>query len=138
MATNQTSVYYPSLSEDSWVDSPVKQADYLFSTFFVADYSQTYLYKDKVSSLPYILQNNTGDVTRTCTEVQTTLSSYFSRYFNNVVVEVTEVPNPEATSKAQISIYVKFADKDNKEHVLGKLLQYQDTIISKVVTLNNG
>jgi hypothetical protein len=139
MATNtERPILYPSLSEDSWVSSPLKKADYLFSTFFVADYSQTYLYKGRVSSFPYILQSTLGNVSETCAVTRETLLTYFTRFFNNVVVEVEEVPNLEAPSKAQISIYVRFTDIDKKEHVLGKMLQYQDTIISKIITMNNG
>ena len=129
---------YPSLSEDGWVTSPDKTADYLLSCFIVSDYSQTYLYTGHVASLPWILQETQGDMTRTLSEVRLTLKTYFTRFFSGVNVDVTEVPNLENPAKAQISIYVKFNDKAGKEHILGKLLQLSDTIVDSVVTLNNG
>ena len=131
-------ILYPSLSEDGWVSSPEKTADYLMSTFLVSDYSQTYLYKGLVSSLPWILQDNQGNIARACTAVRDTLNTYFSRYFNNVVVEVNEVENTESPTKGQMSIYVKFADKTGKEHVLGKLLKLADSIVESIITINNG
>lgn len=129
---------YPSLSEDSWVTSPEKTADYLLSCFIVSDYSQTYMYTGQVSSLPWILQQTLGDTPQACVEIQRTLNTYFSRFFNNVVAEVQQVENRENPAKEQISIYVKFTDKTGKEHVLGKLLRMSNTIVESVVTINNG
>ena len=133
-----TNILLPSLSEDGWVSSSIKKADYLLSHFFLSDYSQSYVYHKQVSSLPWILLETQGDITNTVSLTQQILSNYFSRYFNNVVVEVMEVPNTESPSKGQISIYIKFTDFENKEIVIGKMLQITDTKIEKIITLNNG
>ena len=130
-------VYYLSLSEDAYVNNSTKVADYLFSDFLLSDYSQTYLYLGHVSSLAWILQDTQGDMSRTTQSVQTTLVDYFTRYFNNVVCEVTEVPNQTDPSSAQISIYLKFTDTENKEFVLGKLIDVIDTKIAKIIDINN-
>lgn len=131
-------VLFPALSEDGWTNSPMKVADYLFSHFLLSDKSQTYLYDDNVSSLPWIIQNTQKDMTRTITDTQTTLSNYFSRYFNDVVVEVSEIPNLEDPSKGQISIYLRFTDNTGEEFVLGRMVHLVDSIISNVVTIING
>lgn len=131
-------VYFPSLSEDGWVTSSMKIADYLLSHFFISDFSQSYIYITNVSSLPWIIQKHQGDISRTCTEIQNTLSEYFSRFFSNVQVEVTDVTNTATPSKAEISIYLKFIDKDNKEFVFGKLLEIADMTITKIIDINNG
>lgn len=131
-------ILFPSLSEDGWVQSPDKIADYMLSHFFVSDYSQTYNYKGQVSSLPWILQDTQGNITQACTAVRAALNTYFSRYFNSVVVEVRELPNPDSPTKGQITIYVNFTDAQGKVYVLGKLLQIADTIIEKIININNG
>jgi hypothetical protein len=131
-------ILYPALSEDAWVTSPEKTADYLLSCFIVSDYSQTYIYTGQVSSLPWILQNTQGNIGQACSDIQITLQTYFSRFFSNVVVEVEEVVNPENEAKQQISMYVKFTDNNGKEHVLGKLLRLSNTIVVSVIALNNG
>lgn len=131
-------VVFPALSEDGWTNSPMKVADYLITDFLLSDRSQSYLYKDHVSSLPWIIQNTQKDMTRTIVDVQTTLVTYFSRYFNDVVAEVTEIPNVEDPSKAQISIYLKFVDDTQEEFVLGRMIQLIDSKIADVVTLSNG
>lgn len=131
-------ILYPSLSEDGWVTSPDKTADYLLSCFIVSDYSQTYSYTGNVASLPWILQETQGDMTQTIILTRNTLLTYFSRFFDNVNVDVTEVANILEPSKAQISIYVKFDDKAGNEHVLGKLLRLSKTIVESIVAINNG
>jgi hypothetical protein len=130
-------IYLPSLSEDGWVNSSSKIADYLISHFRLSDYSQTYIYHENVSSLPYILQKTQGSIFNTVKETESILSTYFSRYFNNVVVDVSEIPNTEDPSKGQISIYLKFTDSDNKTYDLGKLLEVRDTTIERIINLDN-
>jgi hypothetical protein len=131
-------ILFPSLSEDGWVDSSIKTADYLLSHFFVSEFSQTYIYNGTISSLPWIIQNKQGNVQETAKEIQYTLVDYFSRYFSNVQVDVYDVTSEDNPSKGEISIYIKFIDKDNKEYVFGKLLEIADMTINKIIDINNG
>lgn len=136
--TMTSKVLFPSLSEDGWVSSSTKVADYLFSHFFISDYSQTYVYDKQVSSMPWIIQKNQGDMTQTLSDMQATLSIYFSRYFNNVVVEAKDITDANFPSKGIISLYIKFTDQENKDQVFGKLLEISNMTISKIVAINNG
>jgi hypothetical protein len=129
---------FPSLSEDGWVTSPEKTADYLLSHFIVADASQSYVFSGNVSSLPKILQETQGDIMQTCIAVRQSLNDYFSRYFNNVVTEVSEIPNTQNPAKQQIGIYVKYTDTSGVEHVLGKELRMANSIVESVIAINNG
>jgi uncharacterized protein (DUF2225 family) len=129
---------YPILSEDGWLSSSSRVGDQLFSTFFCSDYSQSYIYAGSVASLAWIIQQHQDSIPNTVNEVQRILSKYFSRYFNNVVVECTDMTDPASPSKAIISIYVKYTDTDGVDLVLGRLVEYTDTIINSIVTLNNG
>ena len=128
----------PSLSEDGWVTNPDKIADYLMSHFFVSDYSQTNMYTGHISSLPWILQETQGDIANTTRMITDTLTVYFKRYFEDTTIEVSEVPNNESPSKAQLSIYIQFTDIEGKKHNISKLLLYSDTIIDKIVNISNG
>jgi len=131
-------VLYPELSEAGWESSSIRVADNLFSCFFASDYSQTYLYDGLVSSFAWIIQDTQNDITRTITLTQKTLSDYFTRYFNSVVVEVSEVPNTEDPSKQQLSIYLKFTDTENREYVLGKLIRMSDMKVNEIIDISNG
>lgn len=128
----------PSLSEDGWVTDSIKTADYLLSHLFLSERSQSYLYNNNITSLPYILQTTQGDITQTITLLRSSIEEYFSRYFNNVVVEVTDVTSEDEPSKASISLFVQFSDKENIEHNLGKIIETSNLTISKIIDINNG
>jgi hypothetical protein len=129
--------FYPSLSEDGWVNNSVKLADKLLSDFFISDFSQTYLYSGAVSSFPWIIQNKQGNIVETAALVQSTLNVYFSRYFNNVVVESQDQTSADSPSKGNITLYIKFTDDEGIEYVIGKLLEIADMNITKIINLNN-
>lgn len=132
-------VLLPTLSGDGWVNSSLKVADYLLSHFFLSDYSQTYFYEGYVASMPWIIQDTQGDMSKTCKVVQETLSTYFTRYFNDVVVEVTDVTDEtNDPSRGQISIYLNFTDTENKQYTMAKLINIIDSKIKSIIDINNG
>ena len=130
--------YLPTLSEDAWVTDSTAQVDYLFSHFFLSDYSQTQLYVGKVSSLPWIIQEGQGNMQRTTELLQQTLMKYFSRYFTRVTIEVTDSTPESAGSKAEITIYVNVTDREGKEIVLGKLIHLLNSKVSEIISISNG
>jgi hypothetical protein len=125
------------LSEDGWVDSPMKQLDILFSHWIVADRSQSYLFPERVHSLPYIIQNNNNNVASTITAMQESLTAYLGAYFPTVNVEISHRNEASQDSKVELNIYVQVRTDDQKEFVLGKLLEYSDTVIKRVLDINN-
>lgn len=127
----------PSLSTDGWVFATAEKADYLISHFFVAEFSQTQLYVGYVSSFPKIIQNNQGNMTRTIEDLKSTLTSYFSRYFTNVVIDVSYKEVPEKSGKVQIDLYVSFVDHENKKFVLSRLVDINNTKIERILKINN-
>lgn len=131
-------VLYPSLSEDGWVSGSIKVADNLLSCFLISDYSQSYIYNGFISSFPWILEETQNDISRTISLTEETLRSYFSRYFNDIVVEVSEVPNIEEPSKGQISLYINFTDTSGITYVVGKLLKIVDMKVQEIININNG
>lgn len=131
-------LYFPSLSEDGWVMTGEQQADYLFSHFFVADYSQTQLYLGHVASFPWIIQQGNGDGTLTAQLTQSVLKKYFERYYDNVEVEVTQKSVVEPASKLEITIYVSFIDRNGKEINLARLAEIIDLKLTRIIDINNG
>lgn len=128
----------PHLSSEGWVRDSVKIADILMSHFFLAEASQSYLYLDHVSSFPYILQKTQGKMNDTLIELRETLNTYFSRHFNNVVVETRDDTNPEDPSKGIITIYLSFVDSDGNRISFGQLVKFQDLKINEIIKINNG
>lgn len=128
----------PSLSTDGWVKGSLKTADYLFSHFFASDYSQTYAFPKGVSSFSYILHSNQGDIPGTIRELRSTLLNYFSKYFENVVVEIDDGATAEGSSAVGLNLFLNFTDSSGVTHSLGKMIEYTNTTINKIVTINNG
>jgi hypothetical protein len=133
-----SNLFFPSLSEDGWVVSTQQQADYLLADFFASDYSQTQLYLDKVSSAAYVIYKTQGDIIGTKNLLQSTLSDYFSRYFLNVNVDVTEVPNELDLSRVTLAIFLTFIDLDGVFFSLDKVFDIVDGKAVNILSINNG
>jgi len=127
----------PSLSLDGWVSNPPEMADYLLSHFFLSEYSQSQLWYKKVSSLPWIIQNNQGNMRGTVREMQDTLEKYFGAYFPQVTVEVTHDDGGDTRSKVDLHIFISVVDRTGKEHSVAKMVQVIESKINKIVNLNN-
>lgn len=127
----------PTLSEDGWVTNPQSVADYLFAHFFLSDRSQSQIFEEQISSFQWILATTQNAMPDTIAQTRSTLTTYFSKYFNNVVVEVQEVPNEKEPSKAQLSIYINFTDSTGKSHNFGKLMPITETKTAEVISILN-
>jgi hypothetical protein len=127
----------PTLSTDGWVTDPLQGADYLMSHFFLSEYSQTAIYPDNVASLPYLIQNNKESMDKTAEEIRKTLTNYFSRYFQNVVVQTAAREEFENSPRIIIDCFVEFLDHEGKTHTISKGLELLDSKFSKIVEINN-
>lgn len=138
MTTNQI-IPVPTLSLSGWIKSTPEKADYLFSHFYESEYSQTYLYKGRVANLQYIIQKNKDNIDSMCSEIQSTLTTYFSCYFRRVVVELDYIEEPANSGRITIRMYISVTDIDNKEFNLSRLADIIDSKFDKVRKLvNNG
>lgn len=132
------STLLPTLSTSSWVTDSNKILDRILSYFIVADYSQSIIYFGNVTSLPKIIQSNQGNIPRTISAIESQLSLMINRYFKESTVEVVDKTNSDEPSKVILSIYVSAVDFEGKTVNFGKLLEIQDTIVKKIVDINNG
>ena len=131
-------ILLPSLSEDGWLNTSERIADYMLAHFFLSEKSQTYLYGAQVASLQYIIQNNADSMMNTAIETKTTLYSYFARYFTSVEVECSVNDITTNGSSANLNIYVGFTDSDGKTFSVGKLVNILNSKVNSFITLNNG
>lgn len=127
----------PTLSFSGWVRSTAEKADYLFCHFYESERSQTFIYKDRVSSLQYIIQKNKLDIQATCREIEATLSAYFSAYFPTVRVEIDYQEVPVNSGKITIRMYISLTDVDGKEFNMSRLADIVDSKFDKVRKLVN-
>lgn len=127
----------PTLSPEGWVQSTAELADYLIAHFFASEYSQSHLYQGNVSSFQWIIQETQGNMTKTQSLLKDTLSIYYGRYFDNVVVETSYTQSPPDSVKVVLNLYLSFTDKTGKDFVLGRTLELLNSKISKIITANN-
>lgn len=125
----------PSLSTAGWVTTPSDKADLLFSHFFEAEKSQTYLYGQNVSSLPYLVEQNGNNVASMVQALRLTLQRYLQAYYTGVQVDINVVE--DATPRYELQVYASVVE-DGKQYSFGKLLQVANSKISKIIDLNNG
>lgn len=130
-------LYFPSLTETGWVKSSEITGDFLFAHFFASDYSQTQIYNGNVSSFANIMQKNLDSLDNLVRDLQSSLLVYYSRYFDNVVVEVNVKDDTSNISKTSLLIYVQFTDKDGKSYNLAKLIRDITSKSSKIIDINN-
>lgn len=132
-----TQTVMPSLSTEGWITSTPSIADALISHFFVSEYSQTLLYPGQVASFPWIIQNNQNDMVSTVRQMKAVLLAYFSRYFTDVVIDLTQKEVPPDSGRVQLDLFMKFKDADSKEFVLARVVEVVESKINRVLKINN-
>ena len=133
-------MYFPSLSSDnSWLTNPTQIADAVTAHLFLSNHSQTQLYLGNVSSMAYAIQQGTGDILLTIELIRKMLINYYSRFFTQVEVEVSEYITTEnsLSGNTSLSIYINFVGDDNKVLNVSKLLEIQNGKLINVINLLN-
>jgi hypothetical protein len=62
----------------------------------------------------------------------------FSKFFENVVVEVDDSLTATGSSSVSLSLFINFTDTVGTTYTLGKMVEYTNTTISKIISINNG
>lgn len=129
-------VLFPAISEDGWVDSTAKIVDYLMAHLKASEYSRSPLYPGYVTSLPWILQEGQGDMSKVTSLLRTSLETYFSRYFTNVIVEIRDITDQvNAPSFGKISMVVQFTDRNGVQQNLSNLIETSGSILKRIIKL---
>lgn len=130
---------YPSLTATGWITDPVKRADVLLYDFFVANYSQSIIFRGQIKSLAYYIQRNT-DMFVLRDTLQTAITSLLNSYYDGaeVSVKITPVKNAlgvvdnDSNMDIQISAIVI---QDGKRYSLGKLISVENASVKKVINV---
>lgn len=131
-------IFLPALSTKGWIkviDDPLIVANQIFSHFFCSDFSQTQLFYRHVSSFSYILEKGNGNIDNTILYLKNDMFSYFSSYFDDVIVEVTESPIV-FSGQATLSLYIKFS-KNGIPYTLYKAIELIDGTVKKIINISN-
>jgi hypothetical protein len=112
--------------------------DFLLAHMFYADRFQTSLYGKNVTSIPWILEENIGDISRTVTAMRLAINNYLTRYYDSANVDVSsEDADPDnSTSKVLIKLAITVID-DGVEYQANRLVSIVDGRFKEFVNLNN-
>ena len=132
-------VMLPTLSSNGWlvpVDQPLLVANTVMAHFFCSDYSQTHIYKDRVFSFSYIMQENKTDVPATIASMQESLESLLTLYFDEASVEIKEYPEV-FSGAATLKLYAEFKTGGSIYKLSKAISMVGDGPYQKVVSINN-
>lgn len=122
-----------SFSSDGWIETGELLFSRMLAYFFVSDRSQSNEHLYSISSFSYILQDTQGDMVATCVQTRQILTSYLSRAFNNVSVEVREDPATTDSTRTSLLIYVSVTDDDGNIFNLGRTAYYSGSVLREVI-----
>lgn len=123
------------LTVDGWTNASLQVADQLLADFFLSEYSQTYAFPDNVSSFPWYLERYSNDLNRLSSEIQSALTLYFGRQFNEVEVEVTTEAEIDSTTRYGLKIYLVFKDSVGDQFNLGRLIKYDSSKTIEIIDM---
>ena len=130
-------MYIPTLSARGWLQDPISTLDLLFAHFLASDYSQTYMYPDNVSSLPYLIHLYGDKPDELVNNIRDTLSKYMGRYFDTVDIDV-RVDNSNGNIRDVYSIILNLSViREDTVYEIGRILRIKDGKFNKVIKLNN-
>lgn len=128
----------PTLSVGGWIVTPQQKADYLMAHFYEAMANQTYVFKGQISSIQYIIEQNAGDMAKTCDALRLALEQYLGRYYDSVVVQVSsdDVTDNNPSSLVNLMLRISVVE-DKTSYGFSKLISMADSKFLKAVSYNN-
>lgn len=117
-----------------------KAIDYLMCCFFYSKYSQSTLYRGRVTSLTKIIQMNATDATGLRVEIENQLGTFLRRTFATATVVVREESDSaDPGIKLQINAMVSTGDDINASSTsVGYSLLTKDSKLKRLINLSNG
>lgn len=126
----------PTMSTQGWVTDPSSKIDMLLSHFFEADYNQTQLYPNTVSSIARIIQESDNDVDVAAFSIKEKLTSYLANYYDSVEVTTTVKSIDDSSAKMKIEIDIAIIYKGSR-YGYTRLLQTDGSRLDQITKLNN-
>lgn len=117
---------FPTLSTLGWVQDVSIKASHILYSFFVANYSQTILFRGKIQSLPYLI-HRMSDLTVLRDSVQDSVTKLLNSYFDSAEITVTLSPvkseNGQVLNEDNLDLQIKaIVVQDGKRYSLGRLV----------------
>ncbi len=128
-------VVVPELGSGSWVKDPLKQLELLFAHALTSNYSQSTIYPNKVTSIPYIIAKYQQYPESLISEMNKALTAYLLRYFSNVNVQCGLGDETE-DNRYDLNISATVT-RDGVTHGLSQIITLKDGKIVNVIRATN-
>ena len=131
-----STICVPTLSVHGIVRSPVMSMSVLLSDALTTYESQSWLFKDNLTSIPYLVNQYSTKPDTLVQLLQSKLQTYFERYYAEVVANVTHNSTP---SNARYTITVSIhAIINGVSYSVAESYNVADSAITKTVNAFNG
>lgn len=118
----------PTLSRTGYVTEGKLMAKKLFDYYILSLYSQSTTYYGNITSLAYTLYKGGEDINVFMTYIERTLSAFYGRYFEKVIIRVREVSGTLET-RAEIEVGLVLGD-GVKEFTLDSAINVEEGVVS--------
>lgn len=128
----------PVLGTQGFVHDTAGKFNQLMAWFMSSEYSESYLYYGKVTSLPKILQEAGQNEEKIVAGVREGLTRLLSRYHDKVSIVATARPSSEPGKQDQLQIDLSVTVSDQLTDITQKyLLRTSDSMIQEIIRINN-
>ena len=127
----------PTLSTNGWVTSQTEKLDNAFADFMSSNYSQSREFYTTISSLPWIIQQTTGDPNGLESQAKTTLVEHLTGLFDDVNVSTVVRDHPTEPGKLQLIFYIAATDA-GVAYNFARAIRDIDSKTLELFEINNG
>ena len=118
-----------------WVSDPKEKLELAIAHTLVSDFSQSTYFAGAITSLPYVIFLHQNDPIIMAGEMENTLSTYLSKFFENVTVEV-EVIDDDGDTKYTLALSVVVYD-DEERLDLSSILNIKSGVLMDTILESN-
>lgn len=133
------SVKIPTMSTIGWIDTPHEKAAYMIGCFIAANYSQSTALYGKITTLQYLVKRHANRLTELENALLEAFEKKVSAIFPNSATAKVRVEQTDPDNPAIFSIKLACEITENgRVYQIGKLLQFNNSIMTKIMDIANG
>lgn len=130
--------FIPTMGIKGWINATSDVADYVVACFLSANPSQTVLFREETTSLPYLLKIYANRPNELEIQLQDHLDKKLKAAFGyESYANVTLDNDIDDDTKYTIN-FTGFIVTDSKSYTLGWMVQIQNSRVVKIAKINNG
>lgn len=131
--------YIPTMSMIGWTATPHEKAAYMVSTFIAANYSQSIALYGKITTLQYLVKKYSQRLNELENELRILFEAKVTSMFpgtgtSQVYVQQTDPSDPSVYS---IKLICEITES-GRTYTIGKLVQFNDSVMVKISDIANG